>query len=137
MTEHLVRDRPGDPRSDRSQAERYEHRAQRPQAHARHGSQVLEPGEPLCMPQRRHAPIMRLAPLRRLGLVRRLREQLDRELDARAHAELAVDGMGVSLDRLDAEVQLVGDLPVRPACRDELGDPRLLSGEVEQGRRLA
>jgi hypothetical protein len=45
-----------------------------------------------------------------------------RQLDARAHSELGVDVAKVSLDRLGAEHELFGDLAIRAAVRDEIGD---------------
>ena len=52
------------------------------------------------------------------------------QLGARAHAELGVDVRQVACDRPLAEEQRGGDLAVRPALRDELGDAPL-------GRRQA
>src|SRR5581483_3397700 len=59
------------------------------------------------------------------------------ELRARPGAELAVDRSQVRLDRLDAEEEGGGDLVVRQAAGDELGDPLLARREPSRGRRAA
>ena len=55
--------------------------------------------------------------------------QLARELGPRADGELAVDARQMVLDRLRAEEERRGDLAVRQALGDELGDAPLLRGE--------
>ena len=61
---------------------------------------------------------------RRRPALRSVLARADRpgELDARAHAELAVDAAQVRLDRARAEHELLGDLAVGPPGGDELGD---------------
>src|SRR6266567_5641156 len=59
------------------------------------------------------------------------------QLGARAYAELGVDAGQVSGDRLDAQEQLVGDLPVAASLGYQVGDAPLADGQRIAGRDAA
>src|SRR5215208_1697274 len=60
-----------------------------------------------------------------------------RDLHARGHVELAEDVAQVGFDRLDGKEQLVGDLLVRLAVRDQLGNLALATREGVDAAALA
>src|SRR6266702_2016233 len=59
------------------------------------------------------------------------------QLGARAYAEFGVDAGQVSGDRLDAQEQLVSDLPVAASLGDQVGDAPLAFGQRITGRDAA
>src|SRR5918995_5456465 len=60
-----------------------------------------------------------------------------RELGAGSHSRLLEDVRKVRLDRLRAQEEPRGDLPVRQAGGDELRNLELLRGQLAEGRGVA
>jgi hypothetical protein len=58
----------------------------------------------------------------------------ERQLGARAEAQLAEEGLEGRLDRSDRHLEAAGDLGVGQAGRDQAGETRLVRAEPAKGR---